>query len=49
MAEQDLNDAHVRAALQKMRRKTVPQRVHRHLLAQTGRRARRTASGVQYV
>jgi hypothetical protein len=46
MAEQDLNDAHVRAALQKMRRKTVPQRVHRYLLAQTGRRARRTASSV---
>ena len=48
VAEQDLNDAHVGPVLQKMGRKTVPQRMDRYLLAQPGRRARGTAGGVQY-
>ena len=39
VAEQDLDDAHVRPALQEMGRECVPQRVNRHLLAQTSRRA----------
>src|SRR5262249_34221500 len=34
VAEQDLDDAHVRPALQEMRRECVLQRVHGHLLAQ---------------
>src|ERR1700681_3836147 len=38
VAEQDLDDAHVRPALQKMGRECVPQGVHRHLLAQASRR-----------
>ena len=39
VAEQDLDDAYVRPALQEMGRECVPQRVNRHLLAQTSRRA----------
>ena len=39
VAEQDLDDAHVRPALQEMGREAVPQRVHRHPLAQASRRA----------
>src|SRR5262245_17196050 len=39
MAEQDLDDAHVRAALQEMGRECVAQGVHRYVLAQACRRA----------
>jgi hypothetical protein len=39
VAEQDLNDAHVRPALQQMGRECVAQRVHRHRLAQARSRA----------
>src|SRR5690242_8149173 len=39
MAEQDLNDAHVRPAFQEMGRERVAERVHCYLLAQARRRA----------
>jgi hypothetical protein len=48
VAEQHLDDAHVGPVLQQMRREAVSQPVDRHLFAQAGRRAGRTASGVQY-
>ena len=38
VAEQDLDDAHVRPVLQEMGRECVPQSVHPHFLAQASRR-----------
>lgn len=37
MAEQHLDDSHVRPVLQQMGRECVPQRMHCHRLAQAGR------------
>ena len=47
MAEQHLDDADVGAVLQQMGGEAMPQRVDRHLLAQAGRRAGRTAGRMQ--
>ena len=49
MAQEDLNDTDVGAAFQQMRGKAVPQRVHRHVLGQTGRSAGRSAGCVQHL
>lgn len=48
MAEQHLDDADISSVLQKMGRKTVPQGVYCHMLAQTGREAGGTTGGVQH-
>ena len=47
MSEQDLDDADVGTALQKMRGEAVAQRVHRHALGQAGRGASRAAGRME--
>ena len=49
MAEQDLNDPNVGAALQKMGGEAVPERMHRHPFGQTGRHTSRAAGGMQHL